>query len=383
LERSAADYALKHGASTTFCIGTIDGSPSVMLIGEPTEAGDQQYELLLRDEYHSTIKVDTSIPPSPTSDALFILGQYAAADAVRLLEVDPPHLHLDLGNFNGDVTTAAPQGCSTVFASTSSPMFLTDCQGDAGALRARLMRDSKSVVFKENRGGVRYWSSDQMLATGAHVRSVVHSVGVGDCFDVVFTHLRTISGEQAALAYASLIAAEYASTTFVDDFRMAVQRCLQLSPDEATQLPGISLPWESRRAINVYIAGPDFDYMDREAIERTTAALSYHNFTPRRPVLENGQINRQSTKTQRRGAFLADTDLMRQCQIMVAVLPFDDPGTLIEIGMAAATRMPVILYDPLARATNVMLTEAPSEVATRLDDVIGGVFREASRVVNG
>ena len=274
LERSAADYALKHGASTTFCIGTIDGSPSVMLIGEPTEAGDQQYELLLRDEYHSTIKVDTSIPPSPTSDALFILGQYAAADAVRLLEVDPPHLHLDLGNFNGDVTTAAPQGCSTVFASTSSPMFLTDCQGDAGALRARLMRDSKSVVFKENRGGVRYWSSDQMLATGAHVRSVVHSVGVGVCFDVVFTHLRTISGEQAALAYASLIAAEYASTTFVDDFRMAVQRCLQLSPDEATQLPGISLPWESRRAINVYIAGPDFDYMDREAIERTTSVIA-------------------------------------------------------------------------------------------------------------
>ncbi len=269
-----------------------------------------------------------------------------------------------------------------MFASTSSSIFLSDCQGNVGALRERLMRSSVSLVLKENRGGTRYWSSDQQLSVGAHVRSVVHSVGVGDCFDVVFTHMRRGCGEKAALAYASLIAAEYASTTFVDDFRSAVQRCLQLSPDEVTDLPGISLPWESRRSVNIYVAGPDFDYVDRRAIELTAAALSYHNFTPRRPVVENGQITRESTKAQRRAAFLADTDLMGQCQIMVAVLPFDDPGTLIEIGMATAAGMPVVVYDPLGRATNVMLTEAPSEMTTRLDDVVGAVFREASRLGN-
>jgi nucleoside 2-deoxyribosyltransferase len=64
---------------------------------------------------------------------------------------------------------------------------------------------------------------------------------------------------------------------------------------------------------------------------------------------------------------------------MVAVLSLADPGTLIEIGVAAASNIPVIVYDPLHLAENVMLTEAPCALSDRLDSVIAAVFREAAK----
>jgi nucleoside 2-deoxyribosyltransferase len=336
------DYASRHGAKSAEQVGTVEGAPNVMFVGEATEAGSQKYEFLLRDQHVATILPALNISESPESEVLVVLSDYPVRDIIGQIKVSPDHTNLDLGNFAGNLADTVPSGCSTAFVSTSS--------------------------------------DDTVRGVGAHVRRIAHSVGVGDCFDVVFIAMRPQVGEMGALAYASLIAAEYASTTYPDDFKAAVQRTLQLSADEVLGLPSVRLEWERRNAINIYVAGPDFDYVDRSAIEATVAALRYHNFRPRRPIFENGQVSRQSTRSERRAAFLADSALIQDCQLLVAVLPFADPGTLIEIGLATASNIPVIVYDPFCLADNVMLTEAPRALSDRLDDVVAAVFREAAKL---
>jgi hypothetical protein len=61
---------------------------------------------------------------------------------------------------------------------------------------------------------------------------------------------------------------------------------------------------------------------------------------------------------------------------------YDDPGTLIEIGLALERNMPTLVYDPYGRASNLMLTQLPNVVSSDLDEVIAGVFTLASKVLN-
>jgi nucleoside 2-deoxyribosyltransferase len=64
---------------------------------------------------------------------------------------------------------------------------------------------------------------------------------------------------------------------------------------------------------------------------------------------------------------------------MLAVMLFDDPGTLIEIGMAIQRGMPLIVYDPYRRADNLMLTQLPDLVSDSLDEIMTAVFKHAAR----
>jgi nucleoside 2-deoxyribosyltransferase len=212
------------------------------------------------------------------------------------------------------------------------------------------------------------------IAVHAQIASIKHSVGVGDCFDAAFIQLSSIHETHASLCYAASIAAEYAATTYPDNFRKAVGGVVAIPSDEITTMHGISLPWEQRQEINIYIAAPDFDYVDSRHIDHIAECLSYHNFTPRRPVKENGQMGKGASK--KRKEMLRDKDmrLLDQCQILLAVNLFDDPGTLIEIGIACERGMPVIVYDPFGRANNLMLTELPTLISASLDDVVTKVF---------
>jgi nucleoside 2-deoxyribosyltransferase len=67
--------------------------------------------------------------------------------------------------------------------------------------------------------------------------------------------------------------------------------------------------------------------------------------------------------------------------MLVAVLEFLDPGTLIEIGMGLQKGMPVVVYDPHSLADNLMLTELPCCVTNDRNAVIRSVFEEASKLI--
>jgi nucleoside 2-deoxyribosyltransferase len=358
-------------------------------IREPTEAGPQGYEMLLREEYAASMDVGAlaNLLNHPgITDVIIFAAQYELAAVLQQCGTLSAGIHIDLGNCRAEagVLAALGRAVTTGIVSTSSPIFLETYEGQVTLLRHGLVpRTCSSLLFKENRGGARLYEAtapDSPIGVGAQVRPVVHSVGVGDCFDAAYTALAHKHTKAVALCYASWIAAEYASTTYPKIFRASCSRVMKLSSDEVVSLPGIALPWESRPAVNVYIAAPDFDYLDRSIVEQVAGCLQYHNFAPRMPIRENGQLAPDATHSEKHQAFNADVRLLQECQMVVAVMLFNDPGTICEIGLAAGLGIPVIVYDPKGLVSNPMVAECPKLVSSSLDEVIGEVFVVAAGI---
>lgn len=182
------------------------------------------------------------------------------------------------------------------------------------------------------------------------------------------------------LNLASWIAKEYASTTFPVDFMNAVRADMSFSIDQLKSSTGCFLPWEVRQRCHVYIAAPDFDFVDTKLIDTLYENLTYHNFVPHRPIKENGQMSNGAEKRERAMLFSADMALYGKCNMLIAVLLYNDPGTLIEIGLAAQRGIPTLVYDPFSKADNCMLTELPTLVSSDMDTILSKVFNEYSKM---
>jgi nucleoside 2-deoxyribosyltransferase len=386
LRRQTELYALHHGANIVQQVGSVQGAPNVILIEDPTEAGAQGYELLLRDEQVTEVfatEIERIARDTNVTEVFIFPGGFDLPRVLRAFHKSKARMHIDIANGVDDITqlTALRRKFAVISSSTSSDLFLTEYAGDVLDFVSALAGYGESVLFKENRGGARLFrgSVNDTVMVPAHLRPILHSVGIGDCYDVVFGVQRVKVSDSAALSYASCISAEYAATTFPDDFRQGVTRALAIPPEVISEVRGVSLPWEARPSRQIYIAAPDFDFMNTQPIDRICDALCYHNFIPRRPVREHGQIGTHSTAEKRAALCAADLELMNKCDMMIGILLSNDPGTLIEIGMAVQQKMPVIVYDPYEQAQNLMLIELPNLVSHSLDAVISEVFRLAAR----
>lgn len=385
LHGQAADYAKQHGASDINVIGTVEGAPNVIIIGEAKEVGFQGYELLLRDEYRCAWDeaVISSQLAKKFTDILIFPGQYELPTLLDACSRTESRVHIDIANGIDELRELDALGrpFETIITSTSSQLFLKSFDGSPTRIAREVAKRTQRFLFKENRGGARLFEGTKILHVGAQLRPIVHSVGVGDCFDVAFVYLSLIHGPAAALAYASFVAADYAGTTDVDDFRRAVCDTLSNQPETIIRLSGVRVPWERRPDIHIYIAAPDFDFLDRTPIELVFESLRYHNFTPHRPVQEHGQMGKDASAARRQHLLNEDVKLLERCQIVVAVLLYNDPGTLIEIGLAVGTEKPVLVLAPESMPENLMLTHLPRLVTQRQDELIDGVFRVAEEIL--
>jgi nucleoside 2-deoxyribosyltransferase len=385
LDDQVARHAQALGAADVRKVGDVKGCPNVLIVGSPKEVGSQGYELLLRDEHRSEFDasaLDDLCARHDASDTLILPGGFDLAGTLRVIGERGSRVYADVNHAPDDLAELGTLGrpLAACIVSTSSELFLRRCQGSSDELRSAVVgRYADSMLLKENRGGSRFFTSESVVQVDAHARRVEHSVGVGDCFDAVFIALRQTHGDRAALAYASYVAAEYGAVWDDDHFRRAARAAVAIPTAEMVEMRGLSLPWERRRGVQIYIAAPDFDGVDRRPLEWVLEALRYHNFTPRCPVRENGQVGVDATPGRRRDTFQKDMAILDECRMLLAVLLYDDPGTLIEIGIAAERGLPVLVYDPYRRATNLILTELPELVSSDLDEVLVNVFRVAAR----
>jgi nucleoside 2-deoxyribosyltransferase len=372
-------FAAAHGALECVCVGAVVGCPNVLVIPEATEAGEQGYEFLLRDEREV-------IPdPNALGSALAGAGDVVVlADATSWRAIAPLLAAASVLHVDADVAPAALAGelgrpFDTYMLSTSAQTFRSELDGSVERLRdaaadARCAR----VLFKENRGGARLLSTEGDVSVPAFVRPIAHSVGVGDAFDALYVALRGEFGERGAMAYASALAADYAASTDPEVFIPAMRQTLGIPVEDMIALAGVRVPWEERAGIGVYVAAPDFDWVDRQPIDDLARALRYHGFTPRLPVREVGQLPVDPGRSERIRVLNADLEILDQCQLVVGVLLFDDPGTLVEIGLAVERGMPVLVYDPHGLARNPFIRDLPSTVSSSLEEVIVGVFEQVS-----
>jgi len=382
LDDNIKDYFLKHGCETQTKLGEVTGAPYVFLITEVKEAGDQGYEFLLRDQ----IEISYSKEPinvGSEADVLLISGNYSLKTIFDNLNNE--NIHFDLANNIQHLDELKKSGkvFSTIFLSTSSALFKRNFTTDFRQYAELFKPFCKRLVLKENRGGSRGidFATGDIVEIPSQTQPIVHSVGVGDVFDATYViHYRNYSFKEA-LTISSWIASEYALTSFPDDFKLGVQRLKKVSIQDLIDLGGVFIPWEKRSAFNIYIAAPDFDFLDTREIDRVTSSLSYHNFSPRRPIKENGQMEANAAKAQKKELFDKDMTLMNECKILVAVILNNDPGTLVEIGFAMGIGMPAIVYDPYNLADNCMLSELPTLVSDSLDEVVSEVFKQASKLI--
>ena len=377
LDSHIEHYLKEIGCTEVIKLGNVTNSPNTVLIQEVQEVGDQGYNFLLNENVEVVYDDSQLAKLDKFEKILLFAGDFDMSMVMR--SNTHAHYYLDVTN---DVESLADLGglhFRTLFLSTSSSLFKND-YSNIDSLVNDCQNICEQFVLKENRGGSRAYdyAMKKFVPTASMTVPVVHSVGVGDVFDTIVAIYDQRSPFEYNLLNASYVAAEYAQTTFIDEFRTMAQHYLNLPIEDKQKYDGVFLPWDVRKGINIYIAAPDFDFVDTKPIDFICQALEYHNFTPRRPIKENGQMSKEAGKTEKQKLFQSDMALIDSCQIMLAVLLFYDPGTLIEIGVAAERGMPVLVYDPYSIAENCMLTEIPNVVSVYADQIISELFKYAS-----
>jgi nucleoside 2-deoxyribosyltransferase len=378
LEKLTRGYFAKLGCVELVVLGVVTGAPNITLIFDATEVADQEYDTPLRDEKAVQLS-DVSTSLKHAEEVLIFPGAFSLADVCAMLPTTA-RLHVDVAyDVETPKTLAEVNGSiETVFISTSSPLFAKTKDQTVNGVAAAFA----GCKPKQNRGGTELLdcstAAHHVEAFPAQLGTTINSVGVGDVFAAAFL---TALPEGAATAgwRATYAAAAYSQTTYPDIFKKYVERDQRLSLDEMTSLWGTYLPWSARPAVQIYFAAPDFAKADRTAIDEALKALAYHNFAPRRPVVENGELPPDSDAATLRTIYEKDYELLKKCTLVFAVPTERDPGTLVEIGLAVEAGIPVVTYDPSSNNNNTMVIAGSSFYSSDLDACLNATFQLLSQ----
>lgn len=383
LEKLTRDYFATLGCIELVVLGEVTGSPNFTLIFDASEVADQEYDTPLRDEKAVQLR-DVSAALKDAEEVLVFPGAFSLMDVCAMLPTTA-RLHVDVAY---DVETPetlveVKRSIQTVLISTSSPLFAkTKDQTVSGVAAAFAGCKPKYVILKQNRGGAELLdcsnAADHVEALPAQLGTTVNSVGVGDVFAAAFLTVLP-DGVATACWRATYAAAAYSQTTYPDIFKKYVERDQRLSLDEMKSLWGTFLPWSARPKIQIYFAAPDFAKADRTAIDEALKALAYHNFAPRRPIVENGELPPNSNASTLRTVYERDYELLKKCTLVFAVPTERDPGTLVEIGLAIEAGIPVVTYDPSSKNNNTMVIAGSSFYSADLDACLNATFQLLSQ----
>ena len=381
LRLSIEEYLGKLGAQVYREVGRTIGSPSVMLIRESTEAGDQGYLEILHKQAEVTWQEDALLALlqdfAPT-DALVVPGHFPLDPLLNTLLEREVSVHLDI-QYAVDVATlsqALRAPLSTIFCSTSAATFQDNAEGNPVRLRELIPESlATSLVLKENRGGSRVYSANPYPATEGPAFPTVtaHSVGVGDCFNAAWITRAGTEPPEKTLTRAAYQATLYASTFNQEEYEMLAQGALA-NDAAVVELVGTRLPWEQRASLEIYLAAPDFPGVDVGPLDQLEAALRYHNFRPRRPVKENGLHTTDTSPSDAQRMYEGDLSMISSCAMMIGVPLTFDAGMFVEIGMAVERGMPTVLYDPHNRINNLFTTKSVGKVCRTMGEVMDEVF---------
>jgi nucleoside 2-deoxyribosyltransferase len=376
----AKQYLTEFECNEFIWLGNVVGAPNVIVIGDVTEVAYQGYEDLMREK--KILRFQETLPSLdsylkilvfPGKFDLNSLAQAFSKEARFSFDVAYDIEDLtSLGSFVGRI--------QAVILSTSSSLFVKLGHQDVESLLGPVRQLTPEVLLlKENRGGSRLFemASGNVVEVPAALDVTTNSVGVGDVYSSVMVAYSQKGWIEAAWR-GFQAATVYAQSTFPDDIKRDVQRAFRLSLEIVQALGGISLPWHDRQKYSIYLAGPDFSYVEKRELIKAVESLTYHNFRVLRPILENGELERPASEGALRRTYHMDYQLLKDCD-MVFAIPLDrDPGTLVEIGMAIEMGKKVVTYDPRQENQNTMVMVGCAVYSANLDACLNGTFRVIS-----
>lgn len=375
-------YLTAHGCKEFIRLGDIVGAPNVIVIGDSTEVSHQGYEDLLRDS--KEIKLCEPFPNLNNYKKIIVFpGKFDIQELSAKFPLDAKFT-FDVAYDVEDLTLlqAFKGRTQAIIISTSSPLFAAIGKARVEDLIDEVKKLSPDVfLLKENRGGSRLFDlkTDCIEEIPASLGKTVNSVGVGDVYSAVMLGFSEKGWAEAAWRGCQAATA-YSQTTYPDDFKLDVQRGFNLTIKTLRSLGGTFLPWHDRQRFAIYLAGPDFSYAEKSEFDRAADSLSYHNFTVRRPIQENGELKRPATQADLRSTYLKDYQLLKECDAVFAIPLERDPGTLVEIGMAIALDKPVITFDPRNENCNTMVVAGSTVYSADLDVCLNETFNALAKL---
>ena len=382
LVNQARHYFISHGCTDFIWLGEVEGSPNVLVVGDPTEVSHQGYEDILREE--KKVKLfDVSEHLDRYEEVLIFPGHFDLTN-LRCQFSDSAKFNFDIAYDVNDLSAlqAYQDSICTLIISTSSTLFKNIGGANVENLTELVVQlGAEALLLKENRGGSRLFSFESGIVEEipATLSSTANSVGVGDVYSAVMSGFLKDGFVEAAWRGANA-ATQYSQTTFPDDFKREVQRSLNVSVDNWRSLGGTFLPWHERPEFQIYLAAPDFSYVHKPEVDFLVSALAYHNFSLRRPIQENGELDVASNNHQLQLTYAKDFELLDKCEAVIAV-PLDrDPGTLVEVGLAISMGKPVITYDPRRENKNTMVMAGSDTDSDKLDTCLNGLFSALSNI---
>jgi hypothetical protein len=366
------------GATIRHQLGIVDCAPNVMLISESTEAGSQGYCNILKDQavYRQSGNLEALLEATNPTDIIILPGRYGTASLLRKLKGFQGKVHIDLHYDSDDILCEIPIPIETLIISTSSEFFQKQFGGTMGGIKTFFKTtDVQHFLLKENRGGAVCFSphSDTVFESPAYISQTMHSVGVGDVYNAIYVAAPLGDAPEKNMRLASHCAALYASTMSFDLFKELTATLLENAADFLA-LDGVRLSWEERQNYNIYLAAPDFPDVDTTKLRQLTDCLKYHNFKPHLPIQENGLASHDLSSDEHNRIYHNDLSLLESCDLLIAVLLFNDPGTLVELGMFRQSGKPTIIYDPFGYCTNIFVKFTPNFLCHTINEVINATY---------
>ena len=377
LEEDINFYNVKLNSSGCFQLGKIDKCPNVMIVSDSKEVGDQGYCNVLSEQaiYTETKDVLNIIDIVKPTDILINPGRYDTKSILNKLQNLDIKIHIDMHYDSNSLLDGYLEKIETIILSTSSDLFKNLCKGTLeGIIEYFKNYNINNILVKENRGGSYCYSTKSGTITEAYSypTKTMHSVGVGDVYNSVFISNK-FDKLQNNMILASLIASKYASTMDFEVFKINVSDVLD-NYNKYSQLKGIRLSWEDRKNINIYMAAPDFPYVNTDKLTKLGECLKYHNFHLRFPIKENGLSNENTTPSQKAQIYSKDMELLQTCDLLITTLLYNDPGTLVELGAFGQMKKPTILFDPYKCCNNLFAEQFSTRYCQTIEEVVEKTF---------
>lgn len=381
LEDDINKYSCVLNTDGCYELGFIDKSPNIMIVRESKEISNQGYANPLRKQAvfnsENSMNILDIVEIVKPTDILIYPGRYNTSNMLRELKDYKGKIHIDfhydaetlLDDFSGEI--------ETLIISTSSNFFKNECKASLdGTLSFFEKKSINKFLVKENRGGSYLYSviDAKRFDVPSYIVPTAHSVGVGDVYNSFIVSDFFTDDILKKMKLASLCASKYAETFDFESFKENVQNILE-HIDEMITLKGIRLPWEDRKNLNIYIAAPDFPDVNTSLLNMLGDALNYHNFVPRFPVRENGLATTSVSEHDSIEMYYKDMSLLETCDLLIAVLLYNDPGTLVELGIFKQMGKPTIIFDPYNYCINMFVKNSADVICKTMEEVIASTYK--------
>lgn len=216
------------------------------------------------------------------------------------------------------------------------------------------IEEAEVVVIKNGAKGAKVFFEDTSKTIPVYESNFVWPIGSGDIFSAVFAWkwiIEKCSPEESAL-YASKYTADYCNSQSIP---------LSIIPQK---FKGLELTNRKK----IYIAGPFFTIADRFLVNEIHSILMSFDVDVFSPYHDAGlSLNKQDSDE----LIKKDLESLESCDVVLAIISGNDPGTIFEVGYAKALKKKIIVFFENYKENDLFMFEGTNcELVTDLSTAI-------------